>query len=352
MEATAVRVLDQPAHWRPVAPWAAGFLLAALGLQLSACTREDGVKARGDGTALSTPVVAPPWYEVVSHAPGPAVTDAEMRRRIEESGQPWRVRDLGTGIEMVLVMPGEFLMGSPEQELGRRADEGPQHRVRLTRAFYLGATEVTQAQWQHVTGASNGFFKGETKPADGCWEDLQEFLSQANAGLPLGVEQLRAPTEAEWEYACRAGSSASFSFEGAPAHEVLNFNDGVVKSPYVDGRLKVVGGRMEVVWEKPPSRGCRMGTADAGSLPPNAWGLHEMHGNLGEWTADKYSPDAYLNRGQVAVDPLEVAVGDDARTLRGGDWYKAAEYSRSARREAGGVQTRSNRLGFRVARTL
>ena len=93
------------------------------------------------------PRVTAEWYEVVSQQPGPEVTDRAMRRKIEESGQPWKVRDRATGLEMVLVMPGEFLMGSPASEPGRNADEGPQHRVRLTKAFYLGATEVTQALW-------------------------------------------------------------------------------------------------------------------------------------------------------------------------------------------------------------
>lgn len=329
-------------------------LLAAL---LGSCAGEPASHGRQQGTAheggsLGQPGAPPAWYEVVSQGPGPDVTDATMRERIEASGRPWKVRDRATGIEMVLVMPGEFLMGSPEAEPGRNADEGPQHRVRLTRAFYLGATEVTQAQWRRVMGSSQGFFEGEHKPADGSWDDLQAFLSKANAGLPAGVEPLRAPTEAEWEYACRAGSTGPYHFEGPISHALVNFNDGVVKSPYVDGKLKVVDGRLEVVWETPPSSGCRMSTAAAGSLPPNAWGLHEMHGNLWEWTADRYAPDAYSDRGGVAVDPIDRAAGDEARTLRGGDWYKSARHSRSAVRDRGGTHTRSNRIGFRVARTV
>ena len=335
-------------------PWfgsAVPVLLVALGSQLLACTGDDGVVDQGISAAPASRVTAE-WYEVVSQLPGSEVTDATMRRKIEESGQPWKVRDRTTGIELVLVMPGEFLMGSPEAEPGRNADEGPQHRVRLTKAFYLGATEVTQAQWRRVMGSIQGFFSGESRPADGCWDDLQLFLSKANAGLPAGVGLLRAPTEAEWEYACRAGTTGPFSFEGPVGHDVLNFNDGVVKSPYVDGKLKIVNGKLAVEWETPPSPECRMATADAGSLPQNAWGLHEMHGNLWEWTADKYSPDAYSGRGPVAVDPIQRAVGDEARTLRGGDWYKSARHSRSAVRDEGGTQTRSNRIGFRVARTL
>ncbi len=106
------------------------------------------------------------WYAVVSQRPGPEVTDATMRRKIEESGQPWKVRDGATGIEMVLVMPGEFLMGSPESEPGRNPDEGPQHRMRLTKAYYLGVAGVTQAQWQRLMGPTHSFFVGESKPID------------------------------------------------------------------------------------------------------------------------------------------------------------------------------------------
>lgn len=275
-----------------------------------------------------------------------------MRERIEASGQPWKVRDRATGIELVLVMPGEFLMGSPESEPGRGAAEGPQHRVRLTKAFYLGATEVTQAQWRRVTGVTQGFFEADAKPVDGSWSDLQAFLAKANEGVPPGMERLRAPTEAEWEYACRAGTTGPFSFQGPASHTVLNFNDGVVRSPYVDGQLKVVDGALVVEWEQPPSPGCRMSTAVAGSLPPNAWGLHEMHGNLGELTAGKYSRDAYSGRGLLTLDPFQPAGSDDAHSVRGGDWYKDASYSRSAMRDAAGPHVRSNRIGFRVARTL
>lgn len=134
----------------------------------------------------------------------------------------------------------------------------------------------------------------------------------------------------------------------------LEFKLEAVKQVVEQGRpvSEVVHGRLEVVWQTPPSPGCRMSTAVAGSLPPNAWGLHEMHGNLWEWTADKYSPDAYAARGPIAVDPFVPAPGDEAHILRGGDWYRSARHSRSGVRDEGGTHTRSNRIGFRVARTL
>jgi len=269
-----------------------------------------------------------------------------MRRRIQDSGHPWKVRDLDTGIEMVLVMPGEFVMGSPDSEPGRKSDEGPQHRVRLTRAFYLGATEVTQAQWRRLMGPFSTFFQGDHRPIDPSCDDVRGFLAKANATLPPGVQPLRLPTEAEWEYSCRAGNTGPFAFEGPIRQALVNFNDGDVE------RAVVVDGKLEVTWLTPPSPQCRMATAPAGSLPPNAWGLHEMQGNLWEWTADRYSPDAYEGRSPIAVDPFTPAGAGDLRTLRGGSWYDNPRYCRAAARDRGAASTRSNRIGFRVARTL
>ena len=287
------------------------------------------------------------WYDVVSFQPGPEVTDASMRQKLEASGQPWKVRDRATGIELVLVMPGEFLMGSPSSELGRQADEGPQHPVQVTSPFYLGATEVTQEQWTRSLPRDHWFFPGDTKHADGSWDDLQLFLSKANADLPEGASMLRAPTETEWEYACRAGTTGPFSFDGPAQHAGLNFNDGVVKSAVV------VDGQLQVEWEVPPAPECRMTTAPAGSLPPNPWGLHEMHGNLWEWTSSAYSPNGYSGGG--ALDNFKQAAAQGSQTLRalrGGSWYDHEHHCRSSSRDAGSASTRSNRIGFRVARSL
>jgi len=291
-----------------------------------------------------------PWYDVVLHEPGPEVTDEVMREKIRDSGLPWKVRDRATGIEMVLVMPGEFLMGSPTSETGRNANEGPRHRVKLTRAYYLGATEVTQAQWRRVMGERRGFFEGDERPADGSWHDLQAFLKRANAAAPAGTRPLRAPTEAEWEYACRAGTAGPFHFE-RPTNDLANFNDGVADRSSANGGARAVNGRIEVAWETPPSPGTRLSTAVAGSLPANPWGLYEMHGNVGEWTSDRYSADAYAGRGELTVDPADPAGDAEAHTLRGGDWYKRARYGRAAARDQAAPHARSNRIGFRVART-
>jgi len=285
------------------------------------------------------------WCEVVAWQPGAGVMDPVMRSRIVESGLPWRVRDPVTGIELVLIMPGEFLMGSPDAEAGRGEDEGPQHRVLLTKAFYIGAAEVTQAQWRHLMGPTSFFFEGEERPIDPSWLDVQAYLARASEGLAPGVEALRLPTEAEWEYACRAGTTGAFSLSGPLGQDLVNFNDGAVESG------AVVDGKLVVTWSKPPSPECRMSTVPAGSLPPNAWGLHEMHGNLWEWCEDDYAPDAFVGRDPVAIDPIFRSTGSGPRVLRGGSFYDQPRDCRSAARDAGGPDVRSNRIGFRVART-
>lgn len=292
------------------------FLLIAL---LVSCGRSSGLSE--DDSKLAR------WYDVVLQQPGPEVTDAMMRGKIEASGLPWKVRDRATGIEMVLVMPGEFLMGSPESEPGRSDDEG-QRPMSVTDAFYLGATEISQAQWRQLMGPTDSFFADDLLPIDPSWNDLQEYLAIANASDAAGAGPLRLPTEAEWEFACRAGTTGRFSFVEAIRHDIVNFNDGDAK------RAVVVDGKLEVEWNTPPAPECRMMTAPVGSLPPNAWGLHEMHGNLWEWCSDRYGSS-----------------GDELYVLRGGSWYDNPRYCRSAARDAGSPDTRSNRIGARLART-
>ena len=247
---------------------------------------------------------------------------------------------------MVLIMPGEFMMGSPETEPGREPDEGPQHRVRITRPFYMSATELTKAQWQRLMGTELGFFHGDSLPANVSWDDMLAFFERANRDLPIGVKPMRAPTEAEWEYACRAGSAGPFGFDGPPRHDRMTYNDG-------DAQSALAGdGDHDFVWNTPPSPEARLKAAPAGATLPNAWGLHEMHGSVGEWTADKYVADAYTGRGDLTVDPFDAGNGDEPRTMRSGDWYSSAEECRCASRFGSGGRARSSRMGARVARGI
>ena len=235
------------------------------------------------------------------------------------TGLPNRIVHKATGAELVLIPAGEFLMGSPESEAERSSDER-QHRRVIRKPFYLGVTEVTQAQWNKVMGSNPSFFMGDELPVDRVsWNDCQEFLQEAGGGL-------RLPSEAEWEYACRAGTTTPFSFGTTITPEQVNYNGNY---PYGNA-----------------SRGLYRGkTVAAGSLPANGWGLHEMHGNVWEWCED--CPGDYPAEG---TEETSRAAG--ARVLRGGGWGFDADHCRAAARISGAADGRSRLIGFRLARSL
>ncbi|WP_205215850.1 formylglycine-generating enzyme family protein [Azospirillum brasilense] len=224
------------------------------------------------------------------------------------------------------IAPGRFLMGSPEDEAERSADEGPQHAVTLTRGFWLFDTACSQALWHAVTGENPSQFKDDERcPVEQVsWHDVQGFLERLNqrvSGLSLGL-----PTEAQWEYACRAGTTTPFSFGGTVTPDQVNY-DG--NRPYRDG----------------PKGLFRKRTVPVGSLPPNPWGLHEMHGNVWEWCADGqrvYTADA-------ATDPRGPETDGAERVLRGGSWISFARYVRAAIRYRLAPDDRFGSFGFRCA---
>jgi formylglycine-generating enzyme required for sulfatase activity len=216
------------------------------------------------------------------------------------TGLPKRVVHAKTGIEMVLIPAGEFTMGSPANEVGRNDDEKQHPRV-IRKPFYMGVTEVTQSQWQKVMGDNPSNFKGDGMPVE-CvsWEDCQKFVQKVGDGM-------RLPSEAEWEYACRAGSSSPFSFGANITPQQVNY-DG--EHPY-NGAAKGLD---------------RERTVPVGSLPANAWGMHEMHGNVWEWCQDVYA--AYPDRGTEAPN----SDSGPYRVGRGGSWNISADDCRSAYR--------------------
>ena len=198
------------------------------------------------------------------------------------------------GMKFVLIPAGSFQMGSPSLESGRNDDEGPVHEVKITRAFYLGKYEVTQGQWEDVMGANPSAFKncGRNCPVESVsWNDVQEFIKNINAkegcivsDTALEVQQggvhsvstgcYRLPTEAEWEYAARAGTRTPFSFGTNISPEDVNYDEDY---PYGN-----------------ESRGLnREKTVTVGSLPANPWGLHEVHGNVWEWVMDWHELSYY-----------------------------------------------------------
>jgi sulfatase modifying factor 1 len=198
-------------------------------------------------------------------------------------------------------------MGSPPDEPERYEDE-VQHEVTLSRGFWLADTACTQAFWQAVTGSNPSGFKDDPRnPVEQVsWDDVQAFIAELERRLP-GLP-VRLPTEAEWEYACRAGTTTPFSFGENITPELVNY----------DGNYPYAGGEKGLYRQK---------TVPVASLPANPWGLYEMHGNVWEWCADWYGD--YPTEPQV--DPQGPQTGDD-RVLRGGSWSYIGGYVRSAYR--------------------
>ena len=215
----------------------------------------------------------------------------------------------GIKLRLVLIPSGEFMMGSPSSEKQRGYDESPQHRVKITKPFYMGVYEVTQAQYQQVMGKNPSWFKGTDNPVD-CvsWIDAMEFCLLLSS--EVGVE-VRLPTEAEWEYACRAGTTTPFHTGETISTDQANY----------DGDYTYGNGRKGV--------DRRRRTVAVGSFAPNAWGLYDMHGNVWEWCQDWYAED-YYNK-SPEEDPQGPATGK-YRVLCGGCWFLIPRYCRSASR--------------------
>jgi formylglycine-generating enzyme required for sulfatase activity/outer membrane protein assembly factor BamB len=249
------------------------------------------------------------------------------------------------GMKLKLIPAGEFLMGSPDADPGARDDEKPRHRVCITRPFYLGVYEVTQEEYTRVMGTNPSFFSatgpGKSKvarlntarfPAEQVrWPDAVEFCRRLSE-LPEEKRHgrtYRLPTEAEWEYACRAGTTTAFHCGDSLSSSQANFN-GLF--PYGGARKGSFLAR----------------TSAVGSYPANAWGLHDMHGNVWEWCADYYDRDYYKH--SPRDDPAGPATGS-VRVIRGGEWYGDARDCRSAFRYADLPTGVFYVLGFRVAMT-
>jgi formylglycine-generating enzyme required for sulfatase activity len=236
-----------------------------------------------------------------------------------------RTFDLGNGVnlEMVLIPAGTFMMGSPESE-ARRYSRETQHQVTVSKPFYLGKYLVTQAQWQQVMGNNPSHFKGDKLlPVENVsWDDTQAFCLKLKeiTQSPFGI-----PTEAQWEYACRAGTTTPFHFGSQLNGRQANCNGTV---PY---GTDTEGPNLEK-------------TTPVGNYPANAWGLYDMHGNVWEWCSDWYGEHP---TGSV-TDPIGPATGS-GRVRRGGGWRNDAVYCRSASRIWFVPSYRIINLGFRVA---
>ena len=227
----------------------------------------------------------------------------------------------GAMMEMIYVAPGSFMMGSPSSEDGRDDDE-TQHRVTLTKGFWLGKYEVTQNQWQSVMGSNPSCFKGDNNlPVENVsWDDCQMFIARVNNKLNCGA---RLPTEAEWEYACRAGTTTAYCWGNALNGDKANCDGSYPCGTTSKGPYKVR-------------------TVAVGSYQPNSWGFYDMHGNVYEWCQDRYG-----DYGGNATDPKGPASGD-GRVLRGGGWFYYARFCRSAFRSWDQPGYRNRYVGFRL----
>jgi formylglycine-generating enzyme required for sulfatase activity len=233
------------------------------------------------------------------------------------------------GMKLVLIPAGEFLMGSPDEDREARDDEKPQHRVRITRPFYLGTTEVTRGQFRRFVDETGyrteadwnhpGFEQTDEHPVVKVnWNDAVAFAAWLSR---KEGETYRLPTEAEWEYACRAGTTTRYSCgddpEGLAAVGNLAAQDGYTY------------------------------TAPVGRYKPNAWGLYDMDGNVWEWCSDGYAADYYKSS---PVDDPPGSGGAPVRVIRGCGWDVVPGEARSANRDAHAPVIRRYHLGFRLAR--
>jgi len=223
-------------------------------------------------------------------------------------------------VYFIRVEQGSFLMGTKLSETGSQPDEAPQHKVTISREFYLGQYEVTQSQWQAVLGENPSVFKhngisGDLPVEMVSWNDIQLFLQKLNS---FGIGIFRLPTEAEWEYACRAGGSDRFPWGNDPEYKFLG----------------------EYAWFYSRAEGK---SHPVGQKKPNAWGLYDMQGNVWEWCVDwygKYPADSI-------TDPKGVEHGNE-HIIRGGSWFNEPEALRSANRHRHPVDSRQTNIGFRL----
>ena len=302
------------------------------------------------------------------------VTDHSSKRKSSDEspriGLSPHLVSKSTGMEFALIPAGKFEMGAPDFEQGRSGDEGPQHRVRITQPFYLAIYEVTQGEYQKIMDSNPSYFsiggEGKSKVVDldtsrfpverVSWYSAIEFcnlLSEregrpayyqvANISRKYGVIDTatvtisggtgyRLPTEAEWEYACRAGTTTPFQFGNTLNGEQANV-DG--RFPYGD--------------VKPGPQIQR--TMKVGSYSKNAFGLFDMHGNVSEWCEDCYEWNTYTSRSETTENPMYTSAWD-SRVIRGGSWFSDPQQTRSAHRSGFNRRSQTDITGFRIARSV
>jgi formylglycine-generating enzyme required for sulfatase activity/tRNA A-37 threonylcarbamoyl transferase component Bud32 len=234
------------------------------------------------------------------------------------------VEDLGNGVklEMVEIPAGTFYMGSPENEEGRWDNESPQHQVTLP-SFFIGKYPLTQAQYQAIIGNNPAHFKGNNRPVEQVsWDDAVAFSQKLNQKTG---KNYKFPSEAQWEYACRAGTTTPFYFGESITPDLVNYHGDYAYAAAPKGKY-------------------RPQTTDVGTFPPNAFGLYDMHGNVWEWCEDDWQEN-YIN---VPINGSSLISRSDYKLLRGGSWNYNPENCRSAYRLYNLLDHYDLNIGFRV----
>jgi formylglycine-generating enzyme required for sulfatase activity len=270
-------------------------------------------------------------FEVVTVNPQGQVVDRQ------QSSAPYQTVDLGQGVtlDMVLIPGGSFMMGSLDSEAGRDSAEGPQHQVTLPE-FWMGKYPITQPQYQAITGNIPTRSKGDKRPVE-CvsWHEAMEFCYRISEKLG---QPYTLPSEAQWEYACRAGTTTPFHFGETITTDLANYRGTDDKC----GRTTYPG-----FYGQGPRGAYREQTTEVGSFPPNGFGLYDMHGNVWEWCLDHFH-DSY--KGAPADGSAWWVTGgySDKRTLRGGSWFSNPRVCRCAYRGYDDPDGRYIIIGFRV----
>jgi formylglycine-generating enzyme required for sulfatase activity len=268
---------------------------------------------------ITTPPLQTFSFEVVTTDATGSITN---RRN---ASAKYFTEDLGNGVllEMVEIPGGTFMMGSPANEAERDSDESPKHQVTVP-SFCMGKYELTQAQYQAIMGNNPANFKGNNRPVENVsWDDAVAFCQKLSQRTG---KKYRLPSEAEWEYACRAGTTTPFYFGESITPELVNYDGNY---PYASA----------------PKGQYRQQTTDVGTFPPNAFGLYDMHGNVLEWCQDDYQEN-YINA--PTDGSASTVLSATYKLLRGGSWFNYARYCRSANRAWGLRDARINYYGFRV----
>lgn len=282
-----------------------------------------------------------------------------QRNRFLRNIDPYKVpagtdiRDAGWTPRMVVIPAGRFMMGSPEDEHGRKSREGPQREVHIRQPFGMARTAVTFEEYDHYAKEAKvplpgdqGWGRGKRPVINVSWEDAQGYIAWLNAKLGLSPEQgYRLPTEAEWEYAARAGSTTPFWWGRSIMTNQANY----------DGSFDYAGGEKGRF---------RKRTVVADSFAPNPWGLYNVHGNVFEWVQDEYTSSPVTDQASKEVgatspvawpfpsDPAPAPWSVPRRVVRGGSWFDDPVNLRSAYRNGDAPDLRGDNLGFRLARTI